>query len=132
MSLTARAPQRRSDADYSTVSDLQRRMENLLNEMDANADAYAKARQCQEFIGDRKKTVLGEAFQAVLATAPELSATAAEHRARASTLYKDRMKQLEQDHLIAETAIATYNLLTTRLEIARSLMAVEREKMARL
>ena len=133
MSLTPPAPgHRASDADHATIADLQRRMEKVLDELDKLSPDYASARQCQEFIGDRKKTALADAFTAILGADPEASATSAEHRARASTLYKDRMKGLQADHLKAETVIATYALLNTRLDVARSLLAIERVKLERL
>lgn len=133
MSLHAPPPSsRRYEADYSTIAELQRRLERLLDEMDADGEAYAKARQCQEFIGDRKKTALGEAFQAILTGDPEGSATSIEHRARASTLYRDRMKALQAEYMTAENCITLFNLRQTRLDVLRSLLACERAKLERL
>lgn len=123
--------ERSSGADHSTIAELQRRMESLLSELDKEMPSYAKARQVAEFSSDRRKSALADAFAAILAIDPETSATAAEHRARASTLYKDRMKALTHDHLSAENSLALYELLKTRLDIARSLYAMERTKLER-
>lgn len=123
--------QRKNEADYSTIADLQRRMEKLLDDLDQHAPAYSSARQIQEFSSDRRKSALADAFAAILANDPEASATAAEHRARASKGYKDRMQELQRDYLCAENAITLYNLLSTRLDVARSLLAIERVKLER-
>jgi len=122
---------RQSEPDYSTIADLQRRMEKLLDEMDQHAAAYSSARQVQEFGSDRRKTALADAFAAIMDKDPELSATAAEHRARSSTAYKDRMRELQKDYLCAENAITLWQLLSTRLDVARSLLACERAKLER-
>lgn len=123
--------EREHGADHSVIAELQHRMEKLLDEMDKHAPAYAKARQVLEFGSDRRKSALADAFAGILAHDPECSATAAEHRARASTLWKERMKGLTEECLNAETARTMYELLQTRLDVARSLLAVERAKLER-
>lgn len=128
----ASAPGRSQDADHSAIAELQQRMEKLLTELDREAVNYANARQCQEFMSDRKKSALADAFTGIQQTDPEASATSLEHRARASGLFKDKMKDLMRDYLIAETRLANYDLLKTRLDVARSLLAVERAKLERL
>ena len=128
----AQSSHRASDADYATIAELQLRMERLLDALDKEAEAYANARQITEFASDRRKTALADAFTAIQSNDPEASATAAEHRARASQGYKDKMKQLMQDHMKAETVLANYDVLKTRLDVARSLLAVERVKVERL
>lgn len=132
MSRSQDIPGRSQEADHSAIAELQHRMEKLLTELDQSAQPFASAKQVVEFTGDRKKTALGEAFTTILTTDPECSATAAEHRARASLGYKERMKAIMADHLKAETAIAHFDILKTRLDIARSLLAVERAKLDRL
>lgn len=124
--------ERQHGADYSTIAELQHRMEKLLTDMDNEVPNYAKARQITEFSSDRRKSALADAFTAILSGDPEASAASAEHRARASTLYKERMKSLTQEHLAAETSLALYELLKTRLEVARSLLACERAKLEHL
>jgi hypothetical protein len=56
-------------------------------------------------------------------------ATAAEHRARASKSFKDKIHELIHDQLNAETAISIYQRLQTRVEVARSFLAIERCKL---
>jgi len=121
--------QRQHGADFSTISDLQRHMEKLLDELDQQAPHYAKARTISEFMGDRRKSALANAFCAIRKEDPEESATAAEHRARASSGFKEKTIELFKDHLNAETAIATYHVLQTRVEVQRSLLAIERAKL---
>lgn len=123
---------RASDADNQAIAELQRRMEKLLDDLDANAASYANARQVTEFMGDRRKSALSDAFVAIQGTDPECSATAAEHRARSSAGFKTKMQALMKDQLSAETVIANYNILQTRLDVARSFLAVERVKLERL
>lgn len=104
-------------------------MERLLDDLDKSAPSFAKARQIVEFASDRRKCALGDCIAAILKEDPECSATAAEHRARASTLYKARMKELVRDHIDAETAISLHDVLKSRLDVARSLTAIERAKL---
>lgn len=122
---------REHGADYSTIADLQFRQEKLLDELDQQAPHYAKARQIAEFIGERKKSALADAFCAIRKDDPEESATAAEHRARASLGYKAKMQELMKDHLNAENAITHFHLLQTRLDNTRTQLTVERTKLER-
>lgn len=122
---------RTNGADHSVLEELQERMETLLDEMDREAPAYAKARQISEFMGDRRKAALSDAFVSIRDGDPEESAGAAEHRARASKGYKDKMQELMKDQLSAETTMTNYHLLQSRLDIARSLYACERTKIER-
>lgn len=131
MPLCPPSPNRSHGADYSTIADLQQRMEKLLDELDKGAEAYAKACQVCDFVGDRRKSILGDAFCAIRDADPEESATAAEHRARASAGFKSHMKQLVADHLNAETVKAHYHILQTRLDVARTFLTVERTKLER-
>jgi hypothetical protein len=132
MPLVAPSPDRANGADYSTIADLQHRMETLLNELDKLAPRYAQARQVGEFSSDRRKSALADAFTAIRDGNPEESATAAEHRARSSAGYKKAMKDLMTQQLAAETTIATYHILQTRIEVARSFLAIERTKIERI
>lgn len=129
MPLCPPSPNRSNGADYSTIADLQQQMEKLLSEMDRRADSYAKARQCREFIGDRKKAILGRCFVFQQDSDTECSATAAEHRARASATFKSEMQDLIRESGAAETEIVHNEILRTRLEVCRSWLAIERAKM---
>jgi hypothetical protein len=118
--------------DHQAIAELQRNMEKLLTQLDAEAPNYAKACQIDEFMSDRRKSALADAFVAIRAASPEESAGAAEHRARASAGFKTKMQDLMKDQLNAETVKANYHVIQTRLEIARSFLAIEREKLARI
>lgn len=118
-------------ADHSTIAELQCRMEKLLDELDKGAEAYAKACQVCDFVGDRRKTILADAFVVVQSNDSECSATAAEHRARSLQTFKEAMKQLTTQHLNAETVKANYHILQTRLDVARTFLTVERTKLER-
>lgn len=131
MSLSNPDLDRAHGADHSTIADLQRRMELLLDELDQGAETYAKACQICDFMGDKRKTILADAFCAIRAANPEESATAAEHRARASASFKSHMKALIAEHLNAETVKTTYHVLQTRLDVARTFLTVERVKLER-
>lgn len=123
---------REHGADHAEICALQNRMERLLDDLDKQAEAYANARQVTEFVSDRRKSILAEAFCSVKAqTSAELSAVETEHRARALVTFKDSMKALIRDQLNAETVIANYHVLQTRLDVARSFMAIERAKIER-
>ncbi len=122
---------RENGADFTTIADLQHRMERLLDDLDASAPHYAKAQQILEFVGDRRNSAVSDAFVTIRDTSSEASATECEHRARASAGYKDKMKELMKEQLNAETARTHHHLLQTRLDVARSQLACERAKIER-
>lgn len=124
--------ERSSGADHSTIAELQCQMEKLLTEMDQRADAYAKAKTIREFISDRRKSILGRCFVSIQDKDAECSATAAEHRARASATFKSEMQDLIRESGAAETEIVLNELLRTRLDVCRSLLALERSKLDHL
>lgn len=129
MPLCPPSPNRANGADYSTIAGLEQQMDKLLTEMDKRADALAKARTIREFVGDRKKAILGRCFVSIQDKDAECSATAAEHRARHSATYSAEMKQLATELGAAETEIVHNEILRTRLEVCRSWLAIERQKM---
>jgi hypothetical protein len=122
---------RQNGADYSQITELQYDMEKLLNELDQQAVPYAKACQVSEFLGDRRKTTLAEAFVAVRSTDAECGAGEAEHRARASAGFKEAMKGLIRDEIAAQTTKTLFHVLQTRLDVKRSFLACERAKIER-
>ncbi len=131
MPLTAPSPNRQNGADYSAVTELQYDMEKLLNELDAQAIPYAKACQVSEFLSDRRKSALADAFVAIRSTDAECGAGEAEHRARASAGFKEAMKSLIKAEIDAQTTKTLFHVLQTRLDVKRSFLACERAKIER-
>jgi hypothetical protein len=121
----------RNGQGWEEISELEKRLESIVEELAQIAPAYASAKQIREFCSDRRKGVLADAIEVVISNKPDSSATAAEHSARALPSYKEAMKRLVNDSLKAESAIATWDVLQARLDCARSILSVRRE-MARI
>jgi hypothetical protein len=112
--------------DYSEYVELSQRLDSLLEDMAKVAESYADARAALEFSSDRRKTALADAFVAIRDANPEEAAGSAEHRARNSAKYKDALRNLFAQEVACETQVRTYELLRTRVDVARSRMAVVR------
>lgn len=112
--------------DYSEYQELTVRLDKLLEDMARNYKAYGDSKAALEFSGDRRKEALADAFVAIRDKNPEEAAGSAEHRARNSPRYKERLAALLADEMAAESTKNWYELLRIRVEVARSRMAVIR------
>lgn len=111
-------------ADYHSIDYISRRLMEATDKMQQMAQQVAEARQIREFDSERRKRALA------LSVVPFLeqgeSATAAEHKARATKLYADNMKTAGRDLVLAEKAIADWTALQARFEALRSLLSVQK------
>lgn len=114
-------------ADYSTLESLQKRMTEQCDALEALTDRVAKARQIQDYDSDRRKNTLATFVCAEMDKEKGLSVSMAEHRARCSRGYEDRMRSLVQDALTAETDIAQWEVHKLRWETARSLLSIQKQ-----
>lgn len=114
-------------ADFSETFELQRRLNEALDEMTAITDDVGLARQVREFSGDRRKRALGRAMQAALSGGE--SASKAEAEARASEPYGKELQQLAKELTAAEQTIARWDVLRIKWETARSLLSVQKSQM---
>ena len=111
--------------DWSTVEELQRRMVETVQAMDALADDVGLARQVREFSGDQRKRALARAMAAALAGGD--SAAKAEAEARGSDTYGKELAVLERQLTAAEQTIARWDCAKIQWESCRSLIAMQRE-----
>jgi hypothetical protein len=116
-----------SQQGWEEISELERRLQKIVDELGKEAQSVATARQINEFCSDRKKIALAEAVDMVLAQNGEMSFALAESRARALPSYKERLKELAGQSLKAETAIANWQVLQARLDCTRSILSTRRE-----
>lgn len=114
-------------ADHSTVEEIQHRLIEQCEAMDSLVEKVAKARQIQDYDSDRRKNTLATFVCAEMDKEKGLSVSMAEHRARCSRGYEDRMRSLVQDALAAETDIAQWEVHKLRWETARSLLSIQKQ-----
>jgi hypothetical protein len=82
-----------------------------------------KAKQIREWDGERRKVALAKHVAPLL---PKMSASAAEHTARASEAYINLIKILQRELMDAEQTIARYEAIKCKWESARSIMSMQR------
>lgn len=117
-------------ADYSDTLELQRKLTESADTIQAMSSDVAIARQVREYDSDRRKRLLAQA------TAPFLNAgdssAAAETKARASQSYADSMKELGKQLIEAEKVLASLDALKIQFEVARSLLSLQKAAMSNL
>lgn len=123
-------PQRQPAADYSETMALQRRLTHAADTLSANADSVALARQVREYDSDRRRRCLAIAAAPLIAAGA--SSAAADTEARASEVYAKAMKQLAEQLLAAEKTLALWEATKIQVEVARSLLAMQRDSMRNL
>lgn len=117
-------------ADYSTISQIQDRLIEASDALDGMAEDVAKARQIREYDSDRRKRALSCAVMDFLKTGE--SATAAEHKARASESYADMMKARGKELEVAETIIAKWDAVKIKWQTAQSLLSMHKSLVTNL
>lgn len=114
-------------SDYSDIEQLSESLLEASNTMSEMVKLVAKARQVREYDGDRRKRALSLAVRDAMHSAPNLSATAAEHIGRASEGYGDALNSLRNELHEAESAIATWEAAKVRFEAIRSLLSIQKQ-----
>jgi hypothetical protein len=117
-------------ADYSTIEEVSARLIEASDRLGELTGAVAKARQIREYDSDRRKRALSCAVRDFLNEGD--SATAAEHKARASESYAELMKATARDLITAEQTIAEWEAVKCRWESARSLLSVQKQILGNL
>lgn len=120
----------KTSADYSTIEQISERLVESSTAISMMADRVAKARHIKEYDSDRRKRALSCAVVDFL-TAGD-SATAAEHKARASASYAESMKAHGQALEAAEAVITEWEAAKIKWETARSLLSVQKSLVANL
>lgn len=122
-----RQHQSTQQSGWEDIADIERRLERIVDDLATMAKDVAAARQIQDFSSDRRKSALADAIEIVMANKPDASVSAAEHAARALPSYKQKMKELVQESVKAETAIATWQVLHARFDCLRSILSTRKE-----
>src|SRR6185295_8832434 len=107
-------------SDHATVLKAQRQMQEAALELQRLAPDVADAKQVKEFHDVRLKRILSVLVVESLKTG--VSATAAEHHARASDAYGAQTNDLFEQYKTALRVIETYEATKVRFESARSLL----------
>lgn len=114
-----------ASADYSDIQAISRELVEASGALSNMSERVAKARQIRDYDNDRRKRALSCCVADFLKNGE--SATAAEHKARASESYAALMKQTGKDLLVAEETIAEWEAVKCRWETARSLLSIQKQ-----
>lgn len=117
-------------ADFSETIAIQRQLSDCVNKLNAMAGRVALARHVREYDGDRRKRCLAIAALPLLKAG--LSSAAADTEARAGVPYGESMKQLGTELVAAEKAIAEWDAIRIQIEVARSLLSMQKASMTNL
>lgn len=108
---------------------LQRDLDGLYQQQTDAVEKMAGAKATLEFGSDRRKEALSDAVFAIRQKDPETSNADAEHRARNSQGYKQRMEQLYRDECTAEAVVQNWAIIKDRIEVLRSYLSLENAKL---
>lgn len=117
-------------SDYSESEQIANRMKSSTRKLHELASQVGSARQIKEFNSDQRKMALS--VEVVKALKNGETATAAEHWARASTLYQGKMEVLAKQYEAAEGVIAQWQAEQASFEASRSLLSFSKESMRNL
>ena len=124
------APQPAPAADHSDMLAAAQRMNDASERIAALSERYAAAKCVYEFESDRRKAALSAAVAPLLGGGD--SATAAEHKARASAGYGEAMRKLALQLTAALATMSEYEAEKIRFSCAQSLCAIHRSMMTNL
>lgn len=114
-------------SDYSDIETLSESLMEVSNMLTAMAKTAAAARQIREYDSDRRKRALSLAVRDAMHASPNLSATAAEHIARASESYGAAITALATELRNAEGALSEWDAMKVRFESLRSLLSIQKQ-----
>ncbi len=117
-------------ADWSGVDELQRKMVQVVQALEAMADEVGRAAHVREYDSDRRKKALSRAMAAPLEGGE--SAAKAEALARADAVYSKELEQLAREHLAAEQTFSDWTAKKLVWETCRSLLSMQRETVKHL
>lgn len=119
-----------SKADYGECAELQKRLLTAVATLERLAPEVALARHVVSYDSDRRKRCLAVVAAPLLAAGS--SSAAAETEARASELYTASMKQLGAEYVSAEKAVTEWEATRIKIDVLRSLLAMQRDSMKNL
>lgn len=113
--------------DSDTIGKAQKQMNSAALEIAKMANDVADAKTIKEFSSDRLKRAFSVEAERFI-TAGD-TASASEHKARASAQYGSQMHDLSEQYKSAMRVIEKFEGLKIRFESARSILSVERQKL---
>lgn len=113
--------------DQDTIAKAQKQMNQTALEIVKMSPDVADAKTIKEFNGDRLKRALSVAVEEHIFKAGSVSG--AEHLARAGNLYGTSLNDLSEQYKAALRVIEQHEALKIKFESARSILAVERQKL---
>lgn len=116
--------------DHSEALKLAERMKRAVKRLHELAPALGSAKQVKEFNSEMRRSALSS--EVVRALKAGESATAAEHIARASESYQQKLGVLARQYEAAEATIAEYQAEQAAFDASRSLMSFNRETLRQL
>lgn len=117
-------------ADFSECAELQNRLLQSSDALSSMTGSVALARHVKEYDSDRRKRCLAVAAIPLLKAG--LSSAAADTEARAGGAYAAAMKQLGTEYVNAEKTLAEWEATKIQVEVARSLLALQRDTIRQL
>lgn len=119
-----------SITDNDRMTAAQKQMNGCAMELVKMANDVADAKTVKEFSSDRLKRAFSVEVERFLSDGD--SAAAAEHKARASVPYGTNLHDLAEQYKTAMRVIEQHDAVKVKFESARSILAVERQKMGLL
>jgi hypothetical protein len=114
-------------ADHETITKAQMQMQRCALDLEKLAADVADAKVIKEFNSDRLKRAFSASVAEFLASGD--SATAAEHKSRASKAYAVALMDLQEQYKAAMRVIEQHDALKTKFESSRSILSCERAKL---
>ena len=116
--------------DFSETLELQQRLAELTGALAAMTDEVGLARHVREYDSDRRKRVLAIAAHPLIVAGA--SSAAADTEARAGATYGAAMKTLGKELVAAEKVIARWEAVKIQIEVARSLLSMQKSTLQNL
>jgi hypothetical protein len=117
-------------SDWADVADLQQRLIETVQALDAMSSDVGMAKHILEFSSDRRKRALARAMSAALAGGD--SVAKAEAEGRASETYGKELAQLSKEQVAAEQQVTAWEVAKLKWSTAQSLLAFQRDGLKRL
>lgn len=115
-----------ASANSEDLGELARQLTEASERLSEMAADVGAAKHVLEYDGDRRKRVLAIAANPLLAAGS--SSVAADTEARASEPYHKAMQQLGREHEAACKVVAEWEAAKIKVDVARSLLSMEKTK----
>jgi len=113
--------------DHKEVEELEDKIKIALARLVQLGVHVGNARQVKEFSTELRKNALATEVTRYIQRGESVAAS--ETLGRSSPLYLEKLKQLQKDYADAETTLAEFQIIMTKLDSYRSMLAMLRETM---